>query len=79
MTKQKFRKRLLAIFLSLLALVAIGFGGSYLYYSTGHQAEDPKGLASIQGLNNAEDMVQLVGPYWQPGRQELGKGRPLSD
>ncbi|MGT2895197.1 hypothetical protein ACVRZR_02295 [Streptococcus entericus] len=64
MTKQKFRKRLLATLLSLLALLAISFGGSYLYYSTGHQAEDPEGLASIQGLNNAEDMVQLGDSQW---------------
>lgn len=65
MTKtKKSRKLILTIVLVVLAAVLIGFGSVYIYYSTGHGAADPMGFASIRGLNNAEDMVQIGDTKW---------------
>lgn len=58
------RKRIRRAALILLLAVLIGFGSVYIYYSTGNDAEDPEGFASIRGLNNAEDMVQIGDTKW---------------
>lgn len=65
MTKTKKRGKLI-LFIAIIALAAvlIGFGAVYIYYSTGHNAADPKGFESIRGLNNAEDMVQIGDTKW---------------
>lgn len=61
---KKSRKLILTIVIVVLAAVLIGFGSVYIYYSTGHGAADPTGFASIRGLNNAEDMVQIGDTKW---------------
>lgn len=63
-TASTVKKRILLIVMIVLLAGVIGFGSVYLYYSTGHDAEDPKGFNSIRGLNNAEDMVQIGGTKW---------------
>ncbi len=72
------KKRILLIVLVVLLAGVIVFGSVYLYYSTGHGAEDPKGFESIRGLNNAEDMVQIGGTKWilagNLGNQSWKKG-----
>ncbi len=62
--KKKIGKLILSIVIVIFAAGLIGFGAVYLYYSTGHDAEDPKGFESIRGLNNAEDMVQIGDTKW---------------
>ena len=64
MKTRKSRKLLLSIVVVVFAAVFIRFGSVYIYYSTGHDAMDPKGFASIRGLNNAEDMVQIGDTKW---------------
>ena len=65
MTKtKKSRKLILTIVMVVLAAVLIGFGSVYIYYSTGHGAADPMGFATIRGLNNAEDMIQIGNTKW---------------
>ena len=58
------RKQILAIVLIVLLAGVIGFASVYIFYSTGHDAEDPMGFHSIRGLNNVEDMVQIGDTKW---------------
>ncbi|MCR5072697.1 MAG: hypothetical protein K6A39_02550, partial [Clostridiales bacterium] len=62
--KKRTGKRILVIVIGILAVVFIGFGAVYNYYSTGNDAEDPENFTSIRGLNNAEDMVQIGDTKW---------------
>ncbi len=64
MKKKGPKKQILLIIVFILALVLIGFGSVYIYYSTGNNADDPNGFQSIRGLNNAEDMVQVGDTKW---------------
>lgn len=57
-------KRILYIVIGVLIAVFIVFGSVYIYYSTGNEADDPRGFDSIRGLNNAEDMVQIGDTKW---------------
>ncbi len=57
-------KLILYIIIGVLLAAFIGFGSAYSYYSTGNDADDPKGFDSIRGLNNAEDMVQIGDTKW---------------
>ena len=58
------RKQILSIVLIVLLAGVIGFASVYIFYSTGHDAEDPMGFHSIRGLSNAEDMVQIGDTKW---------------
>ena len=57
-------KRILYIVIGVLIAVFIVFGSVYIYYSTGNEADNPRGFDSIRGLNNAEDMVQIGDTKW---------------
>ena len=61
---RKSRKLILFIVIGVIAAAVIGFGSFCIYYSTGHEVMDPKGFASLRGLNNAEDMVQIGETKW---------------
>ena len=63
-TERTIKKRILIVVIAVLSAVLIGFGAVYIYYSTGHDAENPRGFESIRGLNNAEDMVQIGDTKW---------------
>ncbi len=68
-TKRRFsapalRKWILRLAVVTFFVIIIGFGSEYFYYSTGSDVDDPTGFASVRGLNNAEDMVQIGDTKW---------------